>query len=124
MTVAALSTIDLIALYDATFFDGGFTARYEANGSLGPAGSGYAVSAAATQRTLPAEASFTSFAAAVEAMHARYPAADAIGGWIDQGQLYLDPVEIHAERATAERLGRLRKQIAIYDLGNSAEIRL
>lgn len=47
-----------------------------------------------------------------------------LGAWLDGDTLYLDITEVHSERATAERLGRERNQLAIYDLGTGEEIRL
>lgn len=45
-----------------------------------------------------------------------------LGAWIDEGDLYLDITEVHAEFAEAVRLGYERNQLAIYDLGRGEEI--
>ena len=44
-----------------------------------------------------------------------------LGAWLDDGILYLDVTEVHAEFATAVRLGIERNQLAIYSFatGNS-----
>jgi len=47
-----------------------------------------------------------------------------LGAWLDDGILYLDVTEVHAERATAERLGYDRNQLAIWDFARSEEIRM
>ncbi|MEU6573601.1 hypothetical protein [Streptomyces sp. NPDC046805] len=124
MSDSMLVTSDLIHLYDAVFTDGGFTIRFNADGTLTPAASGFAVSATDEQWSIPSDVPFADFAADVERLHALYPGANALGGWVDGQQLYLDPVEIIDDRAQAEFLGRQRKQIAIYDLSASEEIRL
>ncbi|MFC4463981.1 hypothetical protein ACFPH6_05285 [Streptomyces xiangluensis] len=124
MSDATLVTSDLIGLYDVVFTDGGFTVRFSADGTLTPAKSGFAVSATDEQWYVPADVPFADFAAAVERLHTIYPTANAVGGWVDGQRLYLDPVEIIDDRARAEYVGRLRKQIAIYDLSASEEIRL
>jgi len=124
MSDTTLVTSDLIDLYDAVFTHGGFTVRFNADGTLTPAASGFAVSATDEQWFVAADVPFADFASAVEQLHALYPTANAVGGWVDGQQLYLDPVEIIDDRAKAEFLGRLRNQIAIYDLSASEEIRL
>ena len=47
-----------------------------------------------------------------------------IGGWTNDatGKMHLDPSENIKDRATAERLGRERNQIAIYDVKNKRTI--
>jgi hypothetical protein len=124
MSDTTLITSDLIDLYDAVFTRGGFTVRFDTDGALIPAAAGYAVSATDEQWSVPADAPFADFASSVERLHALYPTANAVGGWVDGERLYLDPVEIINDRATAEVLGRLRNQIAIFDLSTSEEIRL
>jgi hypothetical protein len=47
-----------------------------------------------------------------------------LGAWLDNGILYLDITEVVAERATAERLGYDRDQLAIWDFARSEEIRM
>ncbi|WP_405956925.1 hypothetical protein [Streptomyces phaeochromogenes] len=124
MNETALVTSDLIDLYDAVFAHGGFTVRFNADETLTPAASGFAVSATDEQWSVPSAVPFADFAAAIERLHALYPTANAMGGWVDGQRLYLDPVEIIDDLAKAEFLGRLRNQIAIYDLSASEEIRL
>ncbi|MCX4561697.1 hypothetical protein OHA02_36670 [Streptomyces phaeochromogenes] len=124
MNETALVTSDLIDLYDAVFTHGGFTVRFNADETLTPAASGFAVSATDEQWSVPSAVPFANFATAIERLHALYPTANAMGGWVDGQRLYLDPVEIIDDLAKAEFLGRLRNQIAIYDLSASEEIRL
>ncbi|MFG1667626.1 hypothetical protein [Streptomyces sp. Y7] len=124
MSDATLVTSDLIELYDAVFTRGGFTVRFNADGKLSRAVSGFAVSATDEQWSIPVDVSFADFATSVERLHTQYPTANAMGGWVDDGRLYLDPVEIIEDRSRAESLGRLRRQVAIYDLSTSEEIRL
>ncbi|WP_327396993.1 hypothetical protein [Streptomyces phaeochromogenes] len=124
MNETALVTSDLIDLYDAVFTHGGFTVRFNADETLTPAASGFAVSATDEQWSVPSAVPFADFAAAIERLHALYPTANAMGGWVDGQRLHLDPVEIIDDLAKAEFLGRLRNQIAIYDLSASEEIRL
>lgn len=119
-----LVTSDLIKLYDAIFTDGGFTVLIGDDGSLTPAASGYAVADSRDLRTLPTDTPFGVFAEAIERAFTTFLGADALGGWEHNGRLYLEPVEIYNDRATAERVGRLYDQIAIFDLDNSAEITL
>lgn len=42
-------------------------------------------------------------------------APDYVGGWVDDGGLYLDGVRLFRSRATALYYGRLNRQKAIYD---------
>lgn len=46
-----------------------------------------------------------------------------LGAWLDEGTLYLDVTEVHAEFATAVRLGWERNQLAIYNIGTGEEIK-
>lgn len=39
-----------------------------------------------------------------------------LGGWVEDGKLWLDPSQNVQDRATAERLGRERDQVGIFDL--------
>lgn len=116
-----LMTTDLINLYDAVFFNGGFTARRD---TLAPVTSGFAVSASDTQWTVPAAIPFRDFAVAVEQLHKIFPDADAIGAWVNDGRLFFDPVEIHTEREIAEAIGRAHGELAIFDLDTETEITL
>jgi hypothetical protein len=47
-----------------------------------------------------------------------------LGAWIDDGIVYLDITEVHAERAHAEALGYDRNQLAIWDFARQEEIRM
>jgi hypothetical protein len=47
-----------------------------------------------------------------------------LGAWVDNGTLYLDVAECIAERATAERLGRERGELAIFDVEGGDSIYL
>lgn len=79
MSDTTLVTSDLIDLYDAVFTHGGFTVRFNADGTLTPAVSGFAVSATDEQWFVPADVPFADFASAVERLHALYPTANAVG---------------------------------------------
>jgi len=116
-----MTTTDLINLFDITIFEGGFTVRRE---TLEPVTSGFAVSMTDTQWAVPAEISFPEFATAVEQLHTIFPDADAIGAWINGRRLYFDPVEIHTDQEIAEKAGRARGEIAIFDLDTRTEITL
>ncbi|UIX34311.1 hypothetical protein [Streptomyces sp. GQFP] len=124
MSDSTLVTSDLINLYDAALLCGGFTVRLNADGTITPAATGFAVSATDERRSVPVDVPFADFASVVERLRTLYPTANAVGGWVDGQWLYLDPVEIIDDRSKAESLGRLRNQIAIYDLSASEEIRL
>lgn len=52
--------------------------------------------------------------------------ANAVGGWLDSesGLYYYDAVVVLQDRTKAIELGRLNKQLAIFDLNNMEEIRL
>jgi hypothetical protein len=51
--------------------------------------------------------------------------APYIGWWTDEetGALYLDGSDWIESQSTAEQIGRLRKEIAIWDIGNERELR-
>jgi hypothetical protein len=116
-----MTTTDLINLFDITIFEGGFTVRRE---TLAPVTSGFAVSTTDTQWVVPADIPFRHFMIAVEQLHRFFPDADAIGAWINGDRLYFDPVEIHTDREIAEKAGRARGEIAIFDLSTGTEITL
>ena len=44
------------------------------------------------------------------------------GGWVAQGDVWLDPSEYVADAETAQRLGRERNQIKVWDNANHEEI--
>lgn len=62
--------------------------------------------------------SLASFAVQVKSVLWRAQGAglDAIGTWVDNGRLYIDPVKIVMDERTAIALGRQHGQQAIYDL--------
>jgi len=45
-----------------------------------------------------------------------------VGGWVNEGNLYLEPAENVAGRAEAVARGEERNQVAIWDVSNTAEI--
>lgn len=45
-----------------------------------------------------------------------------LGGWVEDGKLWLDPSQDVQDRATAERLGRERDQVGIFDLNTFSTI--
>lgn len=47
-----------------------------------------------------------------------------LGGWVDDDTVYLDISEQHHDLKEARLLGRIRKQIAIYDVLSGKEVRL
>lgn len=49
---------------------------------------------------------------------------EEMGGWIDNGLVYLDAVDIIGDREVAEDMGRIRGELAIFDLDAGEEIRL
>lgn len=116
-----MTTTDLINLFDITIFEGGFTVRRE---TLEPVTSGFAVSATDTQWIVPVEIPFRHFMIAIEQMHQFFPDADAIGAWVNGDRLYFDPIEIYTDRDLAEKIGRERGEIAIFDLDTRTEITL
>lgn len=116
---AVIATESLVEMYDAAFLDGGFTVFVG-----GAPMNRYAVSASSEQTTVAADAPFAEFAGAVESAYSAHPGASAIGGWIHEGRIYVDPVETYDSRATAEEYGRNRGQVAIYDLRDNQEVML
>jgi hypothetical protein len=45
-----------------------------------------------------------------------------LGGWVEDGKLWLDPSQNVPDRATAEQLGRARDQVGIFDLNTFSTI--
>ena len=86
-----------------------------------PATDGYAVAIAETQNSFGVDGlnSVIQYAA-------NNGKINAVGGWLDSatGLYYYDAVIVCKSRETAARLGRINKQIAIFDLSNKIEIRL
>ncbi|MGW7514156.1 hypothetical protein ACWGJ2_00990 [Streptomyces sp. NPDC054796] len=119
-----LTTLAVASLYDALFLSGGFTVMTRPNGSAYVPTEGYAVSLTPTQHTITALAPFDAFAELVGDVTARYGAATGLGGWLADGVIYVDPVEIIADRQEAISAGRKREQQAIFDLATGTEIML
>lgn len=116
---AVIAVEDLVQMYDAAFLEGGFTVFVDSAPM-----SRYAVSATSEQTHVAADAPFGTFAEAVESAYAAHPGASAIGGWVHEGRIYIDPVETYNSRETAEEYGRNRGQVAIYDLRDNQEVML
>lgn len=89
--------------------------------TLQPVTSGYAVAVAATQNSFGPEG-----LARVIRYVQDHPEINAYGGWYnsDNGQYYYDAIIIVDDLAQAIELGRVHKQIAIFDIANLKEIRL
>lgn len=116
---ATIAAASLVQMYDAAFLEGGFTVFVD-----GAPMNRYAVSATSEQTHVPADAPFGDFVQAVESAYAAHPGASAIGGWVSDGRIYVDPVETYNSRETAEEFGRNRDQVAIYDLTDGQEVML
>ena len=82
---------------------------------------GYAVAVADTQNSFGLEG-----LANVVKYVSEHPEINALGGWYnsDNNMYYFDATVIVDDLATAKELGRINKQIAIFDLANLKEIRL
>lgn len=89
--------------------------------TLQPITTGYAVAVAATQNSFGLEGLGN-----VVKYVAAHPEVNAFGGWYnrDNNMYYFDATVIVDDLATAKELGRINKQIAIFDLANLKEIRL
>ncbi|CAM5730960.1 hypothetical protein SANTM175S_04462 [Streptomyces antimycoticus] len=85
---------------------------------------GYAVSLTPTQHTIPATAPFDAFADLIRSVTARYGAANGLGGWLSDGVIYIDPVEIIPDQQAAILAGKEREQLAIFDLAAGADVTL
>lgn len=106
----------LVDMYDAVFVEGGFTAFLtERQGR-------YVVAANSDQTHIPAASPFAEFAAAVNHVVTTYPEAEAVGGWVSNGRLYIEPVETYKSKATALSYAADREQAAVYDLKTGEEI--
>lgn len=88
---------------------------------LQPVKTGYAVAVAETQNSFGIDGLENVVRYAVA-----HPEVNAFGGWYntDNQQFYFDAVVIVDDLAAAKELGRINKQIAIFDLANLEEIRL
>ena len=86
-----------------------------------PVTSGYAVAVADTQNSFGLDG-----LANVVKYVENHPEVNAFGGWYNRenGMYYFDATVIVDDLATAMELGRINKQIAIFDLENLKEIRL
>ena len=89
--------------------------------TLQPVKTGYAVAVAATQDSFGLEGLGN-----VVKYVAAHPEVNAFGGWYNKinKHFYFDATVIVDDLATAKELGRINKQIAIFDLANLKEIRL
>lgn len=89
--------------------------------NLQPVKRGYAVAVADTQNSFGLEG-----LANVVKYVSEHPEVNAFGGWYnsDNNMYYFDATVIVDDLATAKELGRINKQIAIFDLANLKEIRL
>ena len=89
--------------------------------NLQPVTKGYAVAVADTQNSF----GFAGLANVVKYV-SEHPEVNAFGGWYnsDNNMYYFDATVIVDDLATAKELGRINKQIAIFDLANLKEIRL
>ena len=89
--------------------------------NLQPVKRGYAVAVADTQNSFGLEG-----LANVVKYVSEHPEVNAFGGWYncDNNMYYFDATVIVDNLAAAKELGRINKQIAIFDLANLKEIRL
>ena len=89
--------------------------------TLQPVETGYAVAVAATQDSF----GFEGLANVVKYV-SEHPEVNAFGGWYnrDNNMYYYDATVIVDDLAAAKELGRVNKQIAIFDLANLQEITL
>ena len=89
--------------------------------TLQPVATGYAVAVAETQNSFGLEG-----LANVVKYVSEHTNINAFGGWYnsDNNQFYFDATVIVNDLEAAKELGRINKQIAIFDLANLKEIRL
>lgn len=89
--------------------------------SLQPVKKGYAVAVADTQNSF----GFKGLVNVVKYV-SEHPEVNAYGGWYnsENNMFYFDAAVIVNDLETAKELGRINKQIAIFDLANLEEIRL
>lgn len=89
--------------------------------SLQPVKKGYAVAVADTQNSF----GFKGLVNVVKYV-SEHPEFNAYGGWYnsENNMFYFDAAVIVNDLETAKELGRINKQIAIFDLANLEEIRL
>lgn len=111
-----------------TLANGGATARQAPDGLAFPV-TGYAVALPGCERTYPLPPQADALAGLVRAYSAEHadtlaPADRYLGTWVDGRTVYLDTVEVYADRAAAELAGIAAGQLAIFDLAAGSEIRL
>ena len=89
--------------------------------TLQPVTTGYAVAVADTQNSL----GFEGLANVVKYVN-EHPEINAFGGWYnsENNMYYFDATVIVDDFEAAKEMGRVNKQIAIFDLANLKEIRL
>ena len=89
--------------------------------NLQPVKKGYAVAVAGTQDSF----GFSGLANVIKYV-SENPKINAFGGWYnnENNMYYFDATVIVDDLAAAKELGRINKQIAIFDLANLKEIRL
>ena len=89
--------------------------------NMQPVTNGYAVAVADTQNSF----GFEGLANVVKYV-SEHPEVNAFGGWYnsENNMYYFDATVIVDDLKTAKELGRINKQIAIFDLANLEEIRL
>ena len=89
--------------------------------TLQPVTTGYAVAVANTQNSF----GFEGLINVVKYVY-DHPDINAFGGWYnsENNMYYFDATVIVNDLAAAKELGRINKQIAIFDLANLEEIRL
>ena len=89
--------------------------------NLQPVTTGYAVAVSDTQNSF----GFEGLANVVKYVE-EHPEINAFGGWYnsENNMYYFDATVIVDDLTVAKELGRLNKQIAIFDLENLEEIRL
>ena len=89
--------------------------------TLQPVTTGYAVAVADTQNSF----GFDGLANVVQYV-SEHPEVNAFGGWYnsENNMYYFDATVIVNDLEAAKELGRINKQIAIFDLANLKEVRL
>lgn len=105
------------ALKRAAQRDGGFTRQRLIDGSFAPidqSESGWSVALAHAESRGPISA--TAILDYVERHAAELGNGVYLGGWVDGAELVLDLVQIIPDRETAEDIGRLGAQDAIFNL--------
>lgn len=87
------------------------------------AGGGFAVGGAVPGIAVPADEPMDRLVGRVRLWLGRAAGAVShVGGWVNDGTLYVDGSDIFADRDTALGVCRRRGELAMYDLGNGAEV--